>query len=69
VRSDIVETHTAGTAHRSAVTEIHQERSYPQFDCIGSYLWIWERLTRAEGETEVIAREVHRDRPPSGPER
>jgi len=68
-RSDIVDTHTAGTAHDSTVTEIYQERSYPQFDCTGSYLWIWERLIQAEGRTDVIAREVHRDRPPSGPER
>ncbi len=64
-----MDTNTAGTAHDSAVTEIYQERSYPQFDCVGSYLWIWERLIQAADRTDVIARRVHRDPPPSGPGR
>jgi hypothetical protein len=62
-----VDTNTAGTAHHGAATEIYQERSHPQLDCAGSYLWLWERLIQTEGGTEVIARQVHRDRPPSGP--
>ena len=49
----------------SAVREIDQERSYPQFDCIGSYVWIWERLIQTEGRTQVVARRVRRDRSPS----
>jgi hypothetical protein len=61
-----VDTNMAGATRDSAAPEIYQERSYPQFDCVGSYLWIRERLVQAEGRTEVIARQVHRHRPPSG---
>ncbi len=60
-----MDTNTVGTARDSAVTDLYQERNYPQFDCIGSYLWIWVRLIQAEGRTEVIARQVQRDCPPS----
>jgi hypothetical protein len=68
-RSGIVDTSMAGRARGTAVTEICQERSYPQFDCVGGYLWIWERLVQAEDRTDVIARRFHRDRPPSRRER
>jgi hypothetical protein len=54
-----VETSMAGD---SAVGKFDQERSYPQFDCVGSYVWIWERLIQTEGRTEVVARQVRRDR-------
>lgn len=53
-----------GTARKSAVTGTRHERNYPQFDCVGTYLWIWERLIQAEGRTEIVARHVHRDCPP-----
>jgi hypothetical protein len=56
-----VKTSTGGD---SAATEIRQERGYPQFDCVGSYVWIWERLIQAEGSTDVVAREVRRNRSP-----
>jgi hypothetical protein len=59
----------AGAMRASVATEVYQRRSYPQFDCIGSYLWIWERLVQTESRSEVIARQVHRDRPSSGCER
>jgi hypothetical protein len=59
-----VDTDTAGMTPDNAATQTHQERSYPLVDCVGSYLWIWERLVWAEGSAEVVAREVHRDRPP-----
>jgi hypothetical protein len=55
-----VEAITAGTTRDGIGTEVYQERSYQQFDCIGGYLWIWERLIRAEGRTDVVARQVHR---------
>ena len=58
-----------GTARDSAVTETRHERNYPQFDCVGNYLWIRERLIQAEGRTEIVARQVHRDCPPSRRER
>jgi hypothetical protein len=65
LRSGIVDTDTAGTARASA--QVYQERSYPQFDCIGGYLWIWERLIQTESGTDVVARQVHRDRPEQAP--
>jgi hypothetical protein len=55
-----VDTNMVGTARDSAVTQIHQERNYPHFDCNGSYLLIWERLLQTEGRAEAIARQVHR---------
>jgi hypothetical protein len=61
-----VDTDMASTAHDSATTETYQERGYPRFDCVGSYVWIWERLIQAEGRTDVIARHVHRDPPRAG---
>jgi hypothetical protein len=64
-----VDTNSAGTARDSAATPVYQERSYPQFDCVGSYLWIWERLVQGENATEVVARQVHRDRSPDRCER
>lgn len=60
-----MDTNVEGSARDSAVTQIYQDRRYPQFDCVGSYVWIWERLVQAEGRTEVIARRVRRDRPPT----
>ncbi len=59
----------AGTARDGALTEIYQERSYPQFDCVGSYLWIWERLVQRENTTDVVARQVHRERSPDSSNR
>lgn len=56
----------AGAAPDSGITQIYQERNYPQFDCVGSYLWIWERLIPAGGGAEVVARQVHHHRPPAG---
>jgi hypothetical protein len=56
----IVDINTAGTARRSAGTQVYQERCYPQFDCVGSYLWIWERLVQRGNAMEVVARQVHR---------
>jgi hypothetical protein len=61
VRSTTVKTSTAGD---SAATEIYQERGYPQFDCVGSYVWIWERLIRTEDRTEVVTRQVRHDGTP-----
>jgi hypothetical protein len=49
-----VETDSARTASGGAVAQNHRERSYPSFDCVGSYLWIWERLI----EADVVARDV-----------
>jgi hypothetical protein len=63
-RSGIVDTDPAGAAHSGAVTDVYQERSHPQVDCIGAYVRIWERMIQAEGTTTVVARRVHRDRPP-----
>jgi hypothetical protein len=58
---------TASGARESTATEMYQERIYPQLDCVGSYLWIWERLIRTDGGTEeIVARKAHRDCPPSG---
>ena len=56
-----METSMAGD---SAVREIDQQRSYPQFDCVGSYVWIWEQQLQTESRTQVVARQVHRDRSP-----
>jgi hypothetical protein len=58
-----VETNTADTTHDSAAAEKHHQRGYPQFDCVGAYLWIWERLSQADGATTVVARHVYRDGP------
>jgi hypothetical protein len=56
-----VHTNTAGAAHHGVRTEVYQEHTYPQVDCVGSYVRIWERLIEADGRTEAIARSVHRD--------
>jgi hypothetical protein len=56
-----VETNMTGD-HAVAVTA--QERSYPQVDCVGLYLWIWERLIQTEAGTHVEARQVRRDPSP-----
>jgi hypothetical protein len=64
-----MDTNLAGTAPNGTATEICQERSYPQVDCMGVYLWIWERLIQTEDGTNVIARQVRRDPPPTRPAR
>jgi hypothetical protein len=64
-----VDTNRAGTARDSAGTGVYQERSYPQFDCVGVYVWIWERLVQGGNAAEVVARHVHRDRSPDSCER
>ena len=51
---------TAGMACDDAV-EACVERSYPQFDCVSSYVWIWGRLVQVAGRTEVGARHIRRD--------
>ena len=56
---------TADTARGDASTETYVERGYPQFDCLGSYLWIWERLIQTTGGTEVVARQIRRNPPPN----
>jgi len=56
-----VETSTAGD---SAVKQLHQERGYPQFDCTGSCVWIWQRLLQTQDNTQVIARQIRRDTTP-----
>jgi hypothetical protein len=56
-----VETSTAGD---SAVKQLHQEHGYPQFDCVGGCVWIWERLIQTEDSTEVVARQIRRDGTP-----
>jgi hypothetical protein len=60
-----VNTSTATTAPDSLAPPTYQERTYPQIDCIGVYIWIWERLRTTETGTEVIARRVDRN-PPGG---
>jgi hypothetical protein len=36
-------------------------RAYRAFDCLGCYVWIWERLIRTRnGDTKVVARRVYR---------
>jgi hypothetical protein len=40
------------------------ERRYPQLDCAGVYLWIWERVMLADGRLEVVARRIDRLPPP-----
>lgn len=54
------ETDGAGRAGTAASTQepTYQERRYPRLDCVGTYVWIWERLMRAEGHSEVVARRV-----------
>jgi hypothetical protein len=37
-------------------------RGYPQVDCVGAYVWIWERLAHTADGTRVIARTVERGR-------
>ncbi len=61
-----METGTASKGRDGAATQTYEERSYPQFDCVSSYVWIWERLSRVNGETTVVARHIHRDDPASG---
>ena len=56
-----METSTAGD---SAVKQLHQERGYPQFDCTGSCVWIWQRLLQTQDNTQVIARQIRRDTTP-----
>jgi hypothetical protein len=60
-----MDTDRADTARESATAPTYRKRGYPQFDCVGSYLWIWERLVQTEGGVEVVARKIDRDRPPS----
>jgi hypothetical protein len=64
-----VDTSRERTTPDSAVPETRHERNYSQFDCVGNYLWIRERLIQAEGKTEIVGRQVHRDCPPSRRER
>jgi hypothetical protein len=35
-------------------------RGYPQVDCVGAYVWIWERLAHTAAGTRVVARNVER---------
>jgi hypothetical protein len=63
-----VDPNLTDAADRSDPSICYQQRAYPQFDCIGSYLWIWERLIQAEGRPDVVARRVHRERSPGGQE-
>jgi hypothetical protein len=62
-----MDTQTAGTGQGDASAEACVERCHPQFDCVSSYVWIWERLTQATGRTEVDARHIRRGSPLSGP--
>jgi hypothetical protein len=55
-----VDTETVGTRRGDAPAEAYVKRSYPQFDCVSCYVWIWERLIQTAGTTEVDARHISR---------
>jgi hypothetical protein len=59
---------TPGTGRGDAPAGTYAERGYPQFDCLGCYTWIWERLVLTEGRTEVDARHIRRDHAPHSPQ-
>ena len=56
---------TADTGRGDAPAETYVERGHPQFDCLGCYMWIWERLIQTAGRTEVDARHIRRTPQPS----
>jgi hypothetical protein len=56
---------TADTGHGDAPPETYVECGYPQFDCLGCYMLIWERLIQTTGGTEVDARHIRRNPPPN----
>jgi hypothetical protein len=62
-----VATETAGTGCGDAPAEACVERCHPQFDCVSSYVWIWERLIQVAGRTEIDARHIRRDPPAEHP--
>jgi hypothetical protein len=49
---------TADTGRGDAATATYVERGYPAFDCLGCYLWIWERLSQTTGSAEIDARRI-----------
>jgi hypothetical protein len=59
---------TAATGRGDPTPETYVEYGYPQFDCLGCYLWIWERLIPTAGGTKVDARRIRRNPPPNGAE-
>jgi hypothetical protein len=61
-RSGIVDTTEPGNSQHNPAAVIYRERGYAQFDCVGTYLWIWERLALTEGRTDVVARHIDRNR-------
>jgi hypothetical protein len=65
---NIVNTDAAGAARESMATQMYRERVYPQLDCVGSYLWIWERLVQTAGRVETVARKIDRSGPSAVPE-
>jgi hypothetical protein len=52
---------TADTGRGDAPAQMYVERGYPRFDCLGCYLWIWERLIQTAGGIEVDARHIRRN--------
>jgi hypothetical protein len=51
---------------RSILAAEDAERPGSTIECVGSYIRIWERLVSADTGKEVVARDVHREPPPSG---
>jgi hypothetical protein len=57
-----VETETGSQQRRESAAQIYDERRYPQLDCVGTYVWIWERVRWVTGEARpvVVARRIER---------
>ena len=58
-----MDTERVGPQPADAAAEAHVERGYPQFDCVGCYVWIWERLIQTAGGTEFGGRHIRRNPP------
>lgn len=57
---------TEATGGRPGSGQVYEERIYPQVDCVGVYLWIWELTAHTKEGTRVVARRLHRERPSAG---